>query len=60
MGRFGQALLNGGALDGKRILKSETPMYTPQFRGSNQMPPICMGFYETGEMVCTGSATRAI
>ncbi len=49
MGRFGQALLNGGALDGKRILKSETldAMYTPQFRASNQMPPICMGFYET-------------
>ncbi len=49
MGRFGQALLNGGALDGKRVLKSETldQMYTPQFRTSNQMPPICMGFYET-------------
>ena len=49
MGRFGQALLNGGALDGKRILKSETldAMYTPQFRASNDMPPICMGFYET-------------
>ncbi len=49
MGRFGTALLNGGALDGKRILKSETldAMYTPQFRASNQMPPICMGFYET-------------
>jgi CubicO group peptidase (beta-lactamase class C family) len=49
MGRFGQALLNGGALDGKRILKSETldAMYTPQFRASNQMPPIGMGFYET-------------
>ena len=49
MGRFGQALLNGGALDGKRILKSETldAMYRPQFRASNQMPPICMGFYET-------------
>jgi Beta-lactamase len=49
MGRFGQALLNGGALDDKRILKSETldAMYTPQFRASNQMPPIGMGFYET-------------
>jgi len=49
MGRFGTALLNGGALDGKRILKSETldAMYTPQFRASNQMPPIGMGFYET-------------
>jgi CubicO group peptidase (beta-lactamase class C family) len=49
MGRFGQALLNGGQLDGKRVLKTETlnAMYTPQFRASNQLPPICMGFYET-------------
>ena len=48
MGRFGQALLNGGELDGKRILKPETLrlMWTPQFRASNQLPPICMGFYE--------------
>jgi CubicO group peptidase (beta-lactamase class C family) len=49
MGRFGQALLNGGELDGNRILKPETlqAMWTPQFRASSQMPPICMGFYET-------------
>jgi CubicO group peptidase (beta-lactamase class C family) len=49
MGRFGQALLNGGELDGQRILKPETlqAMWTPQFRSSEQMPPICMGFYET-------------
>jgi hypothetical protein len=49
MGRFGQALLNGGELDGKRILKAETMarMWTPQFRASDQMPPICMGFYQT-------------
>ena len=48
MGRFGQALLNGGELDGKRILKSETlsRMWTPQFRASDQMPPLCMGFYQ--------------
>jgi CubicO group peptidase (beta-lactamase class C family) len=48
MGRFGQALLNGGELDGKRILKPETlaQMWTPQFRASDQMPPICMGFYQ--------------
>ena len=48
MGRFGQALLNGGELDGKRILKPETlfRMWTPQFRASDQLPPICMGFYE--------------
>jgi CubicO group peptidase (beta-lactamase class C family) len=49
MGRFGQTLLNGGELDGNRILKPETlkQMWTPQFRASDQMPPICMGFYET-------------
>ena len=49
MGRFAQALLNGGELDGNRILKPETlqAMWTPQFRSSDQMPPICMGFYET-------------
>ena len=49
MGRFGQALLSGGELDGNRILKPETlaAMWTPQFRASDQMPPICMGFYET-------------
>lgn len=48
MGRFGQALLNGGELDGKRILQPETlaKMWTPQFRASPQLPPICMGFYE--------------
>ena len=49
MSRFGQALLNGGTLDGKQILKPETikEMWTPQFRASDQMPPIDMGFYET-------------
>ncbi len=49
MGRFGQALLNGGELDGKRILKPETLalMWAPQFRASDQLPPICMGFYQT-------------
>ena len=48
MGRFGQALLSGGELDGKRILKPETLalMWTPQFRANDQMPPICMGFYQ--------------
>jgi CubicO group peptidase (beta-lactamase class C family) len=48
MGRFGQALLNGGELDGKQILKPETlsQMWTPQFRASDQLPPICMGFYQ--------------
>jgi CubicO group peptidase (beta-lactamase class C family) len=49
MGRFGQALLNGGELDGHRILKPETlaKMYAPQFRASDQMPALGMGFYET-------------
>ena len=48
MGRFGQALLNGGELDGERILKPETvaAMWTPQFRASDQLPPIGMGFYQ--------------
>lgn len=48
MGRFGQALLNGGELDGQRILKPETlaQMWTPQFRASEQLPAICMGFYQ--------------
>jgi len=49
MGRFGQALLNGGELDSKRILKSDTvaAMMMPQFRVSEQMPALGMGFYET-------------
>lgn len=48
MGRFGQALLNGGSLDGKQILKPETLtlMWTPQFQASPELPPICMGFYQ--------------
>jgi len=48
MGRFGQALLNGGELDGKRILKPETLalMWTPQYQASKELPPICMGFYQ--------------
>jgi len=49
MGRFAMALLNGGELDGHRILQAETlaAMWTPQFRASPALPPICMGFYET-------------
>jgi CubicO group peptidase (beta-lactamase class C family) len=49
MGRFGRALLNGGELDGKRILKPETlaAMYAPQFRADAQLPPLGMGFYQT-------------
>ncbi|MBV8632302.1 MAG: beta-lactamase family protein [Silvibacterium sp.] len=49
MGRFGQALLNGGELDGTRILKPETlaQMWTPQFQANPKLPPQCMGFYQT-------------
>lgn len=49
MERFALALLNGGELDGHRILKTETrdAMWTPQFQASKQLPPICMGFYQT-------------
>ena len=49
MCRFGQALLGGGELDGHRILKPETlaKMYKPQFRSSDQLPALGMGFYET-------------
>jgi CubicO group peptidase (beta-lactamase class C family) len=49
MSRFGLALLNAGELDGHRILKPETlaAMYTPQFRASDQLPALGMGFYET-------------
>jgi CubicO group peptidase (beta-lactamase class C family) len=48
MGRFGQALLNGGQLDGARILKPETlaQMWSPQYQASPQLPPQCMGFYQ--------------
>jgi CubicO group peptidase (beta-lactamase class C family) len=49
MGRFGEALLNGGELDGHRILKTETLnlMWTRQFAASEELPAICMGFYQT-------------
>ncbi|HMD40904.1 MAG TPA: serine hydrolase domain-containing protein [Candidatus Acidoferrum sp.] len=49
MGRFAMALLNGGELDGHRILKTETreAMWTPQFQASKDLPPLCMGFYQT-------------
>ena len=48
MGRFGQALLNGGELDGHRILKSESlqEMWKPQFSANEQLPPIGLGFYQ--------------
>ena len=48
MGRFGQMLLNGGELDGRRILKQDslTEMWKPQFRANDQLPPIGLGFYQ--------------
>ncbi len=48
MGRFGQMLLNGGELDGRRILKQDslTEMWKPQFRASVELPPIGLGFYQ--------------
>ncbi len=48
MGRFGQMLLNGGELDGRRILKQESlaEMSKPQFRANDQLPPIGLGFYQ--------------
>jgi CubicO group peptidase (beta-lactamase class C family) len=49
MGRFAQALLNGGELEGHRILKPATlqAMWTKQFVASPALPPMCMGFYQT-------------
>jgi CubicO group peptidase (beta-lactamase class C family) len=48
MGRFGQALLNGGEFDGHRILKAESlqEMWKPQFSANEQLPPIGLGFYQ--------------
>lgn len=49
MGRFAEALLGGGELEGRRILKPETlgAMWTRQFAASDALPAMCMGFYET-------------
>jgi CubicO group peptidase (beta-lactamase class C family) len=49
MGRFAQALLNGGEGGGHRILKPETlnAMWTKQFGTSDALPAMCMGFYQT-------------
>jgi len=49
MGRFAQALLNGGEWDGHRILKTETlnAMWTRQFGTTDALPAMCMGFYQT-------------
>jgi CubicO group peptidase (beta-lactamase class C family) len=49
MGRFAQALLNGGEWEGHRILKTETlnTMWTRQFATTDALPAMCMGFYQT-------------
>jgi CubicO group peptidase (beta-lactamase class C family) len=49
MEKFALALLNGGDLDGHRILRTETrdAMWTRQFGTSDSLPPQCMGFYQT-------------
>lgn len=49
MVRFGQAILNGGELDGKRILKAETvkEMLTPNFSHDDRTTAMLLGFYET-------------
>src|SRR5258708_19262282 len=46
MGRFAQALLNDGELDGHQILKPETlnTMWTKQLRTSDTLPAICIAF----------------
>ncbi|MDH4054750.1 MAG: beta-lactamase family protein [Gammaproteobacteria bacterium] len=49
MVRFAQAILNGGELDGNRILKAETvaEMLTPNFTHDERTTPMLLGFYET-------------
>src|SRR6266852_1001492 len=49
MGRFAQALLNGGELDGHRIVNPDTlrAMWTRQFGTTDALPAMCMGFYQT-------------
>ena len=47
--RFGQAILNGGELDGIRILNAETveEMLTPNFTHDERTTPMLLGFYDT-------------
>ena len=49
MARFGQAMLNGGELDGNRILESETAkrMLTREFSHDERLMGMALGFYET-------------
>src|SRR5579884_2604319 len=46
--RFARALMNGGQLDGHRILNTGTllEMWKPQFRANDAMPAMCLGFYQ--------------
>lgn len=46
--RFAVALLDGGELEGKRIVQPQTlaEMWMPQFQASMQSPAMCLGFYE--------------
>jgi CubicO group peptidase (beta-lactamase class C family) len=48
MVRFGQAILNGGELDGQRILKSDTLdlMLTRAFSHDDRLMGMALGFYE--------------
>lgn len=47
--KFGQAMLNGGELNGNRILKSETAeqMLTRNFSHDDRLMGMLLGFYET-------------
>jgi CubicO group peptidase (beta-lactamase class C family) len=49
MVRFGQAMLNGGELDGNRILQTETTqqMLTRAFSHDERLMGMALGFYET-------------
>ncbi|WP_405233107.1 serine hydrolase domain-containing protein [Lentisalinibacter salinarum] len=49
MVRFGQALLNGGELDGARILEAETvaQMLAPAFSHDDRLMGMALGFYAT-------------
>jgi CubicO group peptidase (beta-lactamase class C family) len=47
--RFGQAILNGGELDGQRILAADTveSMLSPAFSHDDRLMGMALGFYET-------------
>ena len=62
--RFGQAILNGGELDGVRILQAETvnEMLTRNFSHDDRLMGMALGFYEVDEngsrLVGHGGDTR--